>query len=336
MAERGNDLGAEPHKPYPRIDLASASTATASRPHRRAYTDGLQLKGLSFMPGPPLRSGRISRIGTPNGTVPPARILRRRRGASRARRSRPSNVWLAGARCSRPRARARRFPGLERARGRIAAGVVDPDQRPAAEVRDEEGDIRRAERAGSRSPTTSAAATGGASSTAASSSLWQIAKLARADAIESKVEFEAGPAANNPGLRAVLRRYAQARRGNAPLRQTGSTAGPVRHLASTCVAFRRIDSARRGPRLGYVGQHGAPFEAARARTDFKRCRRPRPVSSGLDPQTPRCACAFVPLSGPGNHRCAWPSRVRAVRDCRGGGALLLACRPRRPPFLSEP
>ena len=36
----------------------------------------------------------------------------------------------------------------------------------------------------------------------------RVAKLARADRIESRVEFEAGPAANNPGLRAVLRRHA--------------------------------------------------------------------------------------------------------------------------------
>jgi hypothetical protein len=33
-------------------------------------------------------------------------------------------------------------------------------------------------------------------------------KLARADTIESRVEFEAGPAANNPGPRAVLRQHA--------------------------------------------------------------------------------------------------------------------------------
>ena len=69
---------------------------------------------------------------------------------------------------------------------------------------------------------------------------------------------------------------------------------------------------------------------------LKRRRRPCPGSSGLGPRTPRCACACVPLSGPGNHRCASPSRVRAVPDCRVGGALPPACRPRRPPFLSEP
>ena len=72
------------------------------------------------------------------------------------------------------------------------------------------------------------------------------------------------------------------------------------------------------------------------RTDVKRRRRPWPGSSGFGPRTPRCACAFVPLSGPGNHRCASPSRVRAVLDCRVGGALLRACQPRRPLFLSEP
>jgi hypothetical protein len=79
-----------------------------------------------------------------------------------------------------------------------------------------------------------------------------------------------------------------------------------------------------------------PVQSRPRETDFKRRRRPRPGSSGFGPRTPRCACAFVPLSGPGNHRCASPSRVRAVPDCRVGGALLPACRPRRPPFLSEP
>src|SRR5512144_3140749 len=36
----------------------------------------------------------------------------------------------------------------------------------------------------------------------------RVAKLARAGLIESRVEFEAGPAANNLGPRAVLRRHA--------------------------------------------------------------------------------------------------------------------------------
>jgi hypothetical protein len=39
----------------------------------------------------------------------------------------------------------------------------------------------------------------------------RVAKLARVDPIEGRVVFEAGPAANNPGLRAVLRRYARQR-----------------------------------------------------------------------------------------------------------------------------
>jgi hypothetical protein len=53
------------------------------------------------------------------------------------------------------------------------------------------------------------------------------AKLARADPIESRVEFAAGPAANNPGLRAVLRRHAPSATRQRTLEATGSTAGPV-------------------------------------------------------------------------------------------------------------
>jgi hypothetical protein len=71
-------------------------------------------------------------------------------------------------------------------------------------------------------------------------------------------------------------------------------------------------------------------------TDFKRSRRPRPVYSGLGPRPPRRACASVPLSGRGNHRCAWPSRVPAVPDCRVGAASLPASRPRHPPFSVSP
>jgi hypothetical protein len=40
--------------------------------------------------------------------------------------------------------------------------------------------------------------------------IWEMTtKHARADTFESRVEFEAGPAANNPGPRAVLRRRAE-------------------------------------------------------------------------------------------------------------------------------
>jgi hypothetical protein len=56
-----------------------------------------------------------------------------------------------------------------------------------------------------------------------------LAKLARADPIESKVEFEAGPAANNPGLRAVLRRHAPSAARQRTLEANGIDcgAGPV-------------------------------------------------------------------------------------------------------------
>jgi hypothetical protein len=55
------------------------------------------------------------------------------------------------------------------------------------------------------------------------------AKLARADPIESRVEFEAGPAANNPGLRAVLRRHAPSATRQRTLEANGIDcgAGPV-------------------------------------------------------------------------------------------------------------
>ena len=54
-------------------------------------------------------------------------------------------------------------------------------------------------------------------------------KLARADTIESRVEFEAGPAANNPGLRAVLRRHAPSATRQRTLEANGIDcgAGPV-------------------------------------------------------------------------------------------------------------
>ena len=55
------------------------------------------------------------------------------------------------------------------------------------------------------------------------------AKLARADPIESRVEFEAGPAANNPGPRAVLRRHAPSATRQRTLEANGIDrgAGPV-------------------------------------------------------------------------------------------------------------
>src|SRR5215213_9429949 len=54
-------------------------------------------------------------------------------------------------------------------------------------------------------------------------------KLARAGAIASRVEFEAGPAANNPGPRAVLRQHAPSATRQRTLEANGIDrgAGPV-------------------------------------------------------------------------------------------------------------
>ena len=73
-------------------------------------------------------------------------------------------------------------------------------------------------------------------------------KLARADTIESRVEFEAGPAANNPGPRAVLRRHAPSATRQRTLEANGIDrgAGPVlKAVVSAAVALYRICSPSR-------------------------------------------------------------------------------------------
>jgi hypothetical protein len=60
-------------------------------------------------------------------------------------------------------------------------------------------------------------------------------KVARAGSIESRVEFEAGPAAMIPARERFYADLRPARRGNAPLRQTGSTVGPVPSLSGARV-----------------------------------------------------------------------------------------------------
>jgi hypothetical protein len=78
------------------------------------------------------------------------------------------------------------------------------------------------------------------------------AKLARADPIESRVEFEAGPAANNPGLRAVLRRHARGATRQRTLEANGIDcgAGPVsgasRYAASSMTRPRLSAQASAG------------------------------------------------------------------------------------------
>jgi hypothetical protein len=104
------------------------------------------------------------------------------------------------------------------------------------------------------------------------------AKLARADPIESRVEFEAGPAANNPGLRAVLRRHAPSATRQRTLEANGIDcgAGPVYERSSYAASrtgrarlswqeslARIVRSAcgRRAP----VHVPGAPFAPDRGR-----------------------------------------------------------------------
>jgi hypothetical protein len=62
----------------------------------------------------------------------------------------------------------------------------------------------------------------------------RVAKLARSDPIESMVEFEAGPAATIPGLRAVLRRHAPSATRQRTLEAHGIDcgAGPVSERSS--------------------------------------------------------------------------------------------------------
>src|SRR5215207_4866572 len=78
--------------------------------------------------------------------------------------------------------------------------------------------------------------------------------FARAEPIESRVEFEAGPAANNPGPRAVLRRNAPSATRQRTLEQTGSTVGPVPYLGGAATPRMVVLGAepldRVGPRVG--------------------------------------------------------------------------------------
>ena len=78
-------------------------------------------------------------------------------------------------------------------------------------------------------------------------------KLARADTIESRVEFEAGPAANNPGPRAVLRRHAPSATRQRTLEATGSTAGLVpfsKRSSSAALVLYPIVPSRSNPLAG--------------------------------------------------------------------------------------
>ena len=143
----------------------------------------------------------------------------------------------------------------------------------------------------------------------------------RASRFRGVGSVEAGPAANNPGPRAVLRQHAPSATRQRTLEANGidcgaSVLGVAAYAASgTARAGRAVQSPREGTSIGVAAPASVLQVSVRGRL---------------------VACAFVPPSVPVNHRCASPSRVRAALDCRVGGALLPACRPRRAPFLSEP
>jgi hypothetical protein len=81
----------------------------------------------------------------------------------------------------------------------------------------------------------------------------RVAKLARADPIRSRVEFEAGPAANNPGLRAVLRRHAPSATRQRTLEANGIDcgAGPVSEASGV---RRERYGSRSTERTGHLGE----------------------------------------------------------------------------------
>ena len=88
----------------------------------------------------------------------------------------------------------------------------------------------------------------------ASTSAWsgeRVAKPARADSIRSRVKGEAGPAANNPGLRAVLRRHAPSATRQRTLEANGIDcgAGPSRGVSLRSERRRAFQDNMRHDRL---------------------------------------------------------------------------------------
>ena len=126
----------------------------------------------------------------------------------------------------------------------------------------------------------------------------EVAQLARADPIESRVECEARPAANNPGLRAVLRRHAPSATRQRTLEANGIDcgAGPV---------YERSSYAASG--------------TARARLSGRRAW--RGSSSRLEDLGSPCPCTSTAArtarpssSSSGSPRTAWPGARRPGRS----------------------
>ena len=98
-----------------------------------------------------------------------------------------------------------------------------------------------------------------------STSAWsgeRVAKPARADSIRSRVKGEAGPAANNPGLRAVLRRHAPSATRQRTLEANGIDcgAGPSRGVSLRSERRRAFQDNMRHDRLSQDADDEFPVD----------------------------------------------------------------------------
>jgi hypothetical protein len=163
----------------------------------------------------------------------------------------------------------------------------------------------------------------------------RVAKVARADPIESRVEFEAGPAANNSGLRAVLRRHAPSATRQRTLQANGIDcgAGPTSERGGY-VASSAARARLSVPVYVYRREDGSTFEIeqqitadglVRARSITRRPRSGRspPVrsrrSSGTRATTP-CSRRMRPAGG---RRCGCPTSWGPA--CSPAGSSTATC-----------
>ena len=195
--------------------------------HRLLVRRSSRRSSSTPMASPRLVTGANTRV--PSALVSTLDRLRRERAAVRASRQRHP---LGG------------LPPL-RARGGRAAGVAEPDERLAAEVGDEEGDLARAQRArpGARRGRRRRR-TGGASSTAASSAprssradgRFAIGRSLRAASSDTPVR----PTGGGPGRAArslerdAVRHIADASGANGQVRRVCSVSGQVAGAAARC------------------------------------------------------------------------------------------------------
>jgi hypothetical protein len=151
-------------------------------------------------------------------------------------------------------------------------------------------------------------------------------ELASLGPIESRVEFEAGPAANDFGLRAVIRRHAPSATRQHTLWATGSTAGPVAYLGGA--ATPRAVLERPWP----DGARCATVDGAARGCVARACGNSATVSSNTTVEQ-------SPLTGGEKARPSPPppsGSVRATAWRRAGTAARRTARPRPAPAGSRP